>query len=419
MRFFVTYAAADNEVGGNPFWHACVMVSYWPGPGHPVQVLNNVGFYGRRTTTPPSWFRSLKIKLGLDVDLWGNHGLLKSEELRFYDMGYGLWGKTFEISLEQFLDIKKYCVDKIKDQEAALTEAAERLGIENNDANSLKLYEEEIRHRTEKGLKPRLSPFEFALGVDKHFRSGSSTLNPSQTCKTQALEVLRHAFIDEREIKTLAGDGSYLTVPKHSGPLERLILHSTGPRKTHESKRTGEVYFFREYGSMAKDTGEKTQHCWTLPPSYIVDARMVAKGEALSLPASTFFTLPAELEKPAKVVTRRLQSIEKILLHATVDEDLRPRVDNLIKYVVKLYQAFSKVNPKDCKDDWQHRITQGQACLMEIKRCMEYRISDDKLTTSVVSLLATKDQKKLGDIVTKPIAEPVHMPARPITLASY
>ncbi len=71
MRFFVTYTVMDGALA-NPFWHAFLMLSYWPGKGQKIQVTNAWGF----------------------------------EAAPNLDVGYGLRGSTLDISFEQFCKLK-------------------------------------------------------------------------------------------------------------------------------------------------------------------------------------------------------------------------------------------------------------------------------------------------------------------------
>lgn len=108
MKYAVTFCTTDQEVGSNPLWHSCLLLSKMDETSKLLEVVDNWGFYGLPTTNRNnSWLDQLKIKMGLDVDLIGNHGMLRHEELRFLDQGYGLRGVTFELTKDDFELLQK------------------------------------------------------------------------------------------------------------------------------------------------------------------------------------------------------------------------------------------------------------------------------------------------------------------------
>ena len=121
MRYSITYCAMDHEFSGNIFWHSCILFSQWDESGK-IEVIDNWGFYGIPSTDRNTWLSKLKIRIGLDIDLKGNHGMLRREDLRYLDAGYGLHGVTFELSKENFESLKQKCKTMAEEQEKAIKE---------------------------------------------------------------------------------------------------------------------------------------------------------------------------------------------------------------------------------------------------------------------------------------------------------
>ncbi|WP_277619311.1 hypothetical protein [Legionella norrlandica] len=144
MKYAVTYCTFDREAGGNPLWHSCILLSQLDETNKLLEVVDTWGFYGLPTTNrSDSWFDQLKIKIGLDVDLVGNHGILKHEELRFLDLGCGLHGVTFELTKQQFDFLQKKCMETANDQEKAINEFVETQGIKGKPPEKTRIYSHE------------------------------------------------------------------------------------------------------------------------------------------------------------------------------------------------------------------------------------------------------------------------------------
>src|SRR5690349_653229 len=117
--YTVTLCLMDQDTGANPFWHTCFLLSRLDEGSKKLEVVDNYGFYGLPSTNKTSLLRKLKIKLGLDVDLNGNHGMLRHEEVRFMDLGCGLHGVTFELTEAKFNELQARCKKMVADQEQA------------------------------------------------------------------------------------------------------------------------------------------------------------------------------------------------------------------------------------------------------------------------------------------------------------
>ena len=123
MKYAATYCTFDKEAGANPLWHSCILLSKLDEEKKLLEVVDNWGFYGLPTTQPGnSLINQLKIRMGLDIDLQDNHGMLRHEEIRYLDLGCGLHGTTFELTREQFDLLQKKCQDMAAEQDQAINE---------------------------------------------------------------------------------------------------------------------------------------------------------------------------------------------------------------------------------------------------------------------------------------------------------
>src|SRR5205814_2328373 len=118
----VTFCTMDSEAGANPFWHSCILLSRFNESNKKLEVVDNWGFYGLPSTAQKSLIRSLKVKIGLDVDLAENHGMLRHEETRYLDLGCGLRGMTFELTEEKFHELQAKALKMVQEQEQAIND---------------------------------------------------------------------------------------------------------------------------------------------------------------------------------------------------------------------------------------------------------------------------------------------------------
>ncbi|AOW53803.1 TPA: Dot/Icm T4SS effector MavV [Legionella pneumophila subsp. pneumophila] len=336
MKYAVTFCTTDQEVGSNPLWHSCLLLSKMDETSKLLEVVDNWGFYGLPTTNRNnSWLDQLKIKMGLDVDLIGNHGMLRHEELRFLDQGYGLRGVTFELTKDDFELLQKKCLQMATDQETAINEFVETQGIKGKPPEKTRIYPHEqfsrLIYATEnikaeqQGREARLKPFELRLSWGLF----GPSLALSQNCKTQALSLLSYVLSKE-QIERLTEYGEHPTVPRRSGPMESIFLHSTGPLREHR-KSSGDVVHYRDL----KDPGVKLY--WTVPPQEL---------EALSEETIKLLQIDGEYCEEVKAIVRKLQRLEWLLINSNLPEKYRPYKDELINKVVGCYKAFSFIEPK-------------------------------------------------------------------------
>lgn len=337
MKYAVTHCTFDGKAGANPLWHSSILLSMMNEETKQLEVIDNWGFYGVPTTNRDnSWTNKLKSKIGLDVDLVGNHGMLRHEEIRYLDMGCGLHGATFEITEEQFKHLQAKCVEMYTQQQEAINEIVGPLYLKEKSAEKTKIYPYEHRSQLiyqlekiraeENNRESRLKPFEIRIT----WGLTGPDFTTSNTCKSQSIALLQHVLSDE-QIARLTGNGRHPTVPKYSGPTENIYLHSTGPLRTH-IRSSGDVVYYRD---SSKDPDVKL--FWTVPPQEL---------EALSKDTIRLFEIDAEHCQSAKAVVGRLQRLEWLLRNAVVAEPYKKYQEQLILRVVDYYKAFSIIEPK-------------------------------------------------------------------------
>jgi len=266
MKYLITYCSMDHSIASNPFWHSCILLSQCS-EHTKIEVVDNWGFYGLPATTRNTWLSSLKIKAGLDINMTGNHGMLKHEDLRFMDLGYGLRGVTFEVTQEQFTKLQERCRQVAANQSEAIEEIAQFLHLEAKPKEQQRIYSyehhsptifsiEKMKARNE-GRPPRLEPFE----IKPTLTLGGPAINQSLNCKTRVVSLLTD-ILSAEQINRITENGKHPSLPRYSGRLEHIYLHSSGPVREHK-KSSGETVYYR-------DLADEGVHLhWTLPPQEI------------------------------------------------------------------------------------------------------------------------------------------------------
>lgn len=337
MKYFATYLVFDREAGANPLYHSCILLSKTDEGEKQLEVVDNWGFYGLPTTGDKTTLvNKLKLKIGMDVDLQGNHGMLRHEEIRFLDLGYGLHGVTFELTQEKFNALQTNCLTMVAEQESAIKEVVDTQGIKGKPLEETRIYPQEQYSQViyqlekikaaQKGQPPRLKPFELCLT----FGLWGPGLETSNTCKSQAIALLS-TVLSKEQIDRLTEGGSHPTVPRFSGPMEdNIILHSTGTLRQHK-KSDGSIVYYRDW----KDADVKL--FWTLPPQEL---------EALTEDTVKRFEIDEEYCTDVKSAVRKLQSLEWLFHNAVVPEHLKNYKELLIEEIIASYKGFFSIEPK-------------------------------------------------------------------------
>lgn len=326
--YTVTYCTMDSDVGANPLRHACILLSRYDEKTRKLEVIENWGFYGLPTTMSGPWLRKLKILVKLDVDLSGNHGILRHEEVRFLDLGCGLHGVTFELTKEKFAELQARCRKEEAEQYAAINEIAEPLNLPAKPSDQSRIYPyedysyhlfalEAVRAKAQK-RNPRLLPFE--LGI---FPSAN-------TCKAHAIKLL-DGIITPQQVQRIRG--FHPSIPRFSGKQEKIYLHSSGPMREHV-KSNGDIVHFRD----ANDPEVKLH--WTVPPQEI---------ETLSGEVKDLFAVHQDHSDEVKQLISRLQKLEWLFINARFDEHMKFKQEELIQYIRAHYECFSLIKAKQIK----------------------------------------------------------------------
>lgn len=334
MTYLVTFCTFDHTVEGNPAWHGAFILSKYNETRKQVEVVDTWGYYGvPGTGGSDDWLTQLKRNIGLDVDLWGNHGWLRHEEVRFMDMGHGLHGDSYELTEEDFKKLQEKCKAQVKEQESAVRDSLGENGLTApptgkmrcypGEKHSKDVYEIELRKAKIEQRAPRLHPFDFKLSIGWT----GPTLKGSHTCKTEALSILETVL--SPEVLALYHKSTF---PRWvSRGMENIILHSEGELDTH-TRSSGKKVSYRD------GTKEGVKLIWTVPPQKIKP-----------LPGSTIDKLLAVDEAycyKAKQVAGTLQKLEWMIRQAAMPEDLEVYRTELLKRIVAFYQEFSFINPE-------------------------------------------------------------------------
>lgn len=336
MTYVVTYCTFDRNAGGNPLWHSCLLFSKLNQETGLLEVVDNWGFYGVPTTNRSnSWMNQLKIKIGLDVDLTGNHGMLRHEEMRFLDLGIGLNGTSFELSEEQYNLLHASCLKMVADQYAAIHEVVDSQHIEGAPPEKTRIYAHEKYSRIiydlekikaeQQKREPRLKPFELRM----NWGFWGPSLAQSYNCKSQAISLLS-LVLSKAQIDRLTVGGQHPTIPKYSGKMESIHLHSEGPLRRHK-KASGRIVHFRD----GSDAGVKLY--WTVPPQNI-EVRSPATKKLLEIEGNYC----SEVKK----VVSRLQRLEWLFRNALVPEKYESYRQDLIAQIILYYKSFAVILPK-------------------------------------------------------------------------
>ncbi|MGC1181543.1 hypothetical protein [Legionella sp.] len=334
MTYLVTFCTFDRTVEANPAWHGAFILSKLNEETKQVEVADTWGFYGVPSTGDQNhWLTRLKRSIGLDIDLFGNHGWLVHEEVRYMERGHGLHGFSYELTKEQFNQIQIECAKRINDQETAVKEALANVDLNDKATRKVRYYPGEEFSREiymiEKnkakieGREPRLRAFDFTLSWVKWRPS----LKGSHTCKTEALEILGLVLCFEQLAPYYAA-----TFPRFvSGDMEKILLHSEGPLDVH-TKSSGEKVYFRK----RETPGVKL--VWSIPPQKIELLPNSNAGICLAVDENYC--------DEAKAIVGKLQRLEWLFRNAIIPEHYENYQAELVDRIIACYQDFSVIEPE-------------------------------------------------------------------------
>jgi len=330
-RYFAIYCTMDGDVGANPLWHTCLLLAKTNEQTNKVEIVDRLGFYGLPTTQGDSIWRKLKIAVGMDVDLWGNHGMLRREELRFLDTGAGLHGVPFEISEEKFNLVLQRAKKMMAKQDEPISEITSGLNLQGKNKYRIYKYENISNHifalenaaAAEAGRSPRLKPFALSY-------------NEPHTCKMQVLRLL-DGILTVEQIEHITG--WHQAISRWSGEMETIHLHSTGPFTTFK-KSNGDVIYNRD------EKSPETKLWMTVPPQLTT---------YLSNEAKELFEIPYGHADEVKAMVKQLQKLCTLFRNASLDEKNRDARDILVAMLVRRYESFGAVQLKKSaakNDSW-------------------------------------------------------------------
>ncbi len=294
-KYFVTYTVLTTEAGFNPFWHASLLMSEQANQGAHIQVKDAVGFYSElpSSTTNPI-IKTLKKILGFRIDLQDSHGHLRQEKIREIDKR-GLKGISFEVTENQYSDLKNRYTRAIQDENTAILELNEQLNKEGYPADGHTRFlreqdlaaqkkraaeealaaridltpeerqAEELTLAKDPNIQPRLRPFHITMDVT---RSGFNSTQ-SYTCKTRVLDFLYDSeIINKEDYDKFLSSPSKAAFPRcYAVPLLPIQLVSTGkttPATVTNAEGRTKKFYNRSWG--------KNEIFWSQsPPLYSSD----------------------------------------------------------------------------------------------------------------------------------------------------
>ncbi|TAL59684.1 MAG: hypothetical protein EPN84_10745 [Legionella sp.] len=328
--YFLSYVVTDQKVESNVFWHSCVFLSEMDDEKNEIKVLRTWSFYGIPSTTENNAVvKYLKSKVGLKLDLAGNHGWFTEEVYRFLDLGVGIHGVNFEVSEANLWKTDSLFQNKVRDQIAATEEAAKALNLKPQgkwkrypcDDHSAEIFEYEKKKAKEEGRESRLQPFDLSpsLGwTGPHFYDAS-------TCKSQIMDILSQV-LTEKQIARLT---VHPTIPRWSGPMEDLYWETRGPIEEH-TKSSGEIVLSRNGTNPAVGL-------YALLPFQEVEA----SPEIINR-----FRIEEPYCGQIKKQISQLKQLEWLFRNTKMSEPLKGTRDQLVEKIVGYSRAFFDISHK-------------------------------------------------------------------------
>lgn len=318
MTKAATVCLMTTKLGSNIFYHACLLLSELDPQTKRFRVTKRLGFGGLPENVKTPIISDIKAKIGLNYDLYGNHGIFYDEEIRHFDKGYGLLGMTFEINTNKYNLLKNRCDTIILEQNKAIEKAATDLKLKPLSEKEMKKYPYEhesyrifqhVLKNTEEGQEPPLKEFSLSFSPN------------AQTCKKQIIKILED-FLDKEQINQIKGWHS--AIPRLSGRTEEIFFHSEGPLHVYECE--GKKSYYRK--------SEESQLYWTIPPQ---------EFDALSHTTQNLFNVNSDHLAIAKDVIRKLHKLERFFRTSSLDEGKR---DKILTRINQVYDNFATIENK-------------------------------------------------------------------------
>jgi hypothetical protein len=400
--YTVTYGTMDQQAEANPLgWHAFVALSRLNEKTKLMEVEAVWSFYGVPSTSRSGCLSRAKIKIGLDVDLSGNHGYIRREPLRFLEFGVGLHGKTFGLSSEKYSACKNKYEKAYADQNEAIQEIAERnklvkaekFRIYPYEKHSRLIYTIELVNARDEKRASRLHPF----GVKFSLTKWGPSISQSNNCKTMSLELLKDILTDA-QIAGLTNNGSQPVLPRLSGKLAYITFFSHGTMRVH-TKASGQKIHYHDH----EDKGVTT----FMLPSQEVDAPDEIR-RALQLPQ-------VQYDRSIKIISQ-LQQLERLFLNEELAAEHCPAREEIIIQISAHYEAFAKIESDRSTSSISTFIEKAESLInglytvivdldpQELTQQREPAEIDD--VESVAACLSLKSKKELCKIIGRTYIEP-------------
>ncbi len=359
-RYFISFVSMTPEAGSNPMGHACIYFLKEMDDGR-IQVLDAIGYYAK----PPSSDRSCHGRLfkkltHLDINFTKGYGHFEREEVRYMDKA-SLPSVTYMISEAKYHELKSHIKSQMATEErvvAELTLELERMGVEKTHYKGHSFYRTdqvmdlEIEKAAKERRAPRLKLFEMRLNYSwKAWQWPSVSLANSIDCKIMALDILKRAGVDEKELEKFGRGHTRGAFPLHPltgtfnyrGTQSHLLAHSIGEPRQHHSPRTGHTYHFRAWSMSKKvcmpsqEACQETAMYLSLPPQNLLKTDSISDSEYEA--AKNDYTMDKQLIKKAHSILSQLQFIEYDLMNATFDECGKADARFLIDTLRDIYQC--------------------------------------------------------------------------------
>ncbi len=374
--YAVTWGIMDTDAGANPLgWHTFVAFSKWNNNTQWMEAEATWGFYGVPATESDDCTGYLKGKIGLGVDIMGNHAFLRREDNAILTAGKGLHGKMIALPVEKYIESKNKFEMDASFQNEAIREIAEeyqltavkKYRIYPYEKHSQFIYQKE-REKAEKEKRPsRLHHFGLKISMSKW----GPSISESQNCKTHAIRLLTGILTKEQIDALVIGPGTHPVIPKSSGKLGYFTFFSTGSFHERINKSGDRIYY------RANDNDVTT---------YMIPPHIVSGSETTCASVK----MPENEYQEANKIIATLQQIEQLFLNTRLSPaDFSLRKQYMLT-IAEYYKVFATIKPDKSKSSMRDSIKKANAFI-------------DKLYTSspLTAGLSTEGKNALRKIIEK------------------
>jgi len=232
-----------------------------------------------------------------------------------------LHGVTIEITEEQYIALKTNFQKTVTEQDNVFAEMVSRLHKDPNQIKPIEIYQEEVKAAESEARAPRLTQFNICPSLS----SQGLTFEHPNNCKTKLIHALKEVKIPDKSLTSIANNSSNLApLPRMSGEMEDIFLHSVGNKYSWKDPDTNQITFFRKWE-------EKSKLFWTLPPLVVRQQENETK----------LFDISPLLLTRIKDTISKLQGLEWVVVNAKMKEANEIKRNKLTDYITQLYSFFS------------------------------------------------------------------------------